>query len=309
MLSEKLVITTKGLSVLANQELDASFSCLQPCNHEEADTRIILHLAQGASIHKKAMFRTVDTDVVVLSVAAVIDHGLEELWVAFGSGVNFRYIPAHQLANTLGPVRSRCLPLFHSLTGCDTVSSFHNIGKKKAWHVWEIFPDVTDCFLRLAAAPRSITDVNMALIERFVVLMYDRTSNDFDVNSARQQLFTKTGRQMENIPPTSAALLQHVKRAVYQGGHVWGQASLPSPPLPNPSDWGWTATNDGQWKPYWSHLPSASEVCRELIKCACRKGCGKKCSCAKEGLECTALCLCDGDCAGNGRDTPPPPGI
>ena len=28
---------------------------------------------------------------------------------------------------------------------------------------------------------------------------------------------------MKSIPPTKAALKEHVKRAVYQGGHVWGQ--------------------------------------------------------------------------------------
>lgn len=131
MQSEKLVITTNGPSVLANQDLDESFSSLQPCHHEEADTRIILHLAQGSSKHKKAMIKTVDTDVVVLAVTAVVNHGLEELWVAFGTGVNLRYIPAHQLASTIGPAKSQSLPIFHSLTGCDTVSSFHNIGKKK----------------------------------------------------------------------------------------------------------------------------------------------------------------------------------
>ena len=36
------------------------------------------------------MIRTVDTDVVVIAVAKFLQIGLEELWVAFGTGKNYR---------------------------------------------------------------------------------------------------------------------------------------------------------------------------------------------------------------------------
>ena len=40
-------------------------------------------------------------------------------------------------------------------------------------------------------------------------------------------------------PPSSeAALLQHCKRATYQGGHVWGNALTAGYVLPEPSGWG-----------------------------------------------------------------------
>ena len=68
-------------------------------------------------------------------------------------------------------------------------------------------------------------------IERFLILLND-TSTDF--NKARCQLFVMKNK-VQLIPPTSAALKQHVRRAVYQGGHVWGQALLPAPALPSPS--------------------------------------------------------------------------
>jgi len=45
------------------------------------------------------------------------------------------------------------------------------------------------------------------------------------------------------IPPTNAALQQHVRRAVYEGGHVWGQALLSAPAIPSPTDWGWVKTS------------------------------------------------------------------
>ena len=44
---------------------------------------------------------------------------------------------------------------------------------------------------------------------------------------------------MNVIPPTFAALLQHVKRAAYMTGPCWGQALIASSNLPSPSEWGW----------------------------------------------------------------------
>ena len=51
------------------------------------------------------------------------------------------------------------------------------------------------------------------------------------MNKARKKLFAKTS-SVQRIPPTYAALEEHVKRATYQGGHVWGQALCPDPVLP-----------------------------------------------------------------------------
>ena len=53
----------------------------------------------------------------------------------------------------------------------------------------------------------------MAALERFVVLLYDRTSDLLQVNDARKQLFTQKSRSLENIPLTYSALKEHVKRA------------------------------------------------------------------------------------------------
>ena len=50
----------------------------------------------------------------------------------------------------------------------------------------------------------------MEVLERYVVLMYDRTSEATEVNDARRQLFTQTSRTLENIPPTQAAHQMHL---------------------------------------------------------------------------------------------------
>ena len=54
------------------------------------------------------------------------------------------------------------------------------------------------------------------------------------------------------IPPTRAAPVEHVKRAVYQGGHICGKTLLPDPVLPSPTDWGWVKT-EGIYEPTGQH--------------------------------------------------------
>ena len=96
---------------------------------------------------------------------------------------------------------------FHAFTGCDVISFFFGRGKKSAWHMWEVLPEPTDIFLELASSPVTVSEDIMLLIETFVVLWYDRTISRFrTVDEARQHLFCRRSRTLENIPPTSAAL-------------------------------------------------------------------------------------------------------
>ena len=68
--------------------------------------------------------------------------------------------------------------------------------------------------------PFEITPKMEALLERFVVLLYDRTSPCTSVNNLRKELFTR-GRSIDSIPPTSGTLAQHILRTAYQGGCIW----------------------------------------------------------------------------------------
>ena len=56
---------------------------------------------------------------------------------------------------------------------------------------------------------QDMSEATMALLERFVVLLYDRTSDIMNVNDARKQLFTQKSRSLENLPPSQEALKQH----------------------------------------------------------------------------------------------------
>ena len=150
-----LLLSTYFDSVLTNRNFDVSG--LQPCNQAEADTLILLHLANAAVHgHSKAYVRTVDSDIVVLALRFFETLGISELWVGFGTGKKYRDIPVHSLHAGLGPSKSIALTLFHSVTGCDTTSQFLGCGKKTTWAVWNSFPDLTYMLVALTFKPQHV---------------------------------------------------------------------------------------------------------------------------------------------------------
>ena len=110
---------------------------------------MLLHVAHAtAHGHHRVGIQTVDTDVVVLAVAQFQNLQMEELWIEFGVGKHYRFIPAHLIATSLGPEKAKALPFFHAITGCDTTSAFAGIGKGTAWDVWDAFPEITTVFTK-----------------------------------------------------------------------------------------------------------------------------------------------------------------
>ena len=58
---------------------------LAPCSHEEADSRVMIHVADAANKYTSITTRTVDSNVVVFAVNAFGDltSSLNELYVFF----------------------------------------------------------------------------------------------------------------------------------------------------------------------------------------------------------------------------------
>ena len=150
-------------------------SSLAPCSQEEADTRIILHISDCVKqSFSKVLIQITDTDVVVLAIANFQAVNATEVWIAFGTGRQFKYISVHAIAHQLEVRKARAVRMFHAFTGCDTESFFAGKGKATAWEVWHICPQVTETFLALADGPDALSDDNFETLEHFVVLMYDR---------------------------------------------------------------------------------------------------------------------------------------
>ena len=271
---------------------------LTPCNHEEADTRIFLHAGNASNNgHASVTIRSSDTDVLVIGIHHFKALNLQQLWIATGTGKDFRYLPVHEIVVSLGLSRAAGLAFFHAFTGCDTVSNFYDIGKRTAWNTVNAWPEIWEIFTEMSCHPDSLSDSTMESIEKFTVLMYNKHSKKVLVNEARREMIGD-GRTVDKAPPTHSALLLQAKRACYVGGHQWRSSLIASQMLPIVTEWGWKLDGTAL-VPVWTLLPIASKACKEFIRCGCKitkKGCGTQCKCRKHRLPCTELCKCRGEC-------------
>ena len=89
-----------------------------PCDHEEADTRLLVHVIDSLNAGcSTCLVRTVDTDVVVILVGK-FHHFLTlnisaKIWVAFGMGKNEKnvaYLDINSICRALGKQKSLALP-------------------------------------------------------------------------------------------------------------------------------------------------------------------------------------------------------
>ncbi len=118
----------------------------------------------------------------------------------------------HNIASTLGQEKCNGMVFFHAFTGCDVVSAFIGKAKKTAWQTWDNSPQVSEVFKNLSQYPPTIDDEDLARLDLFA---YDA------------------------IPPTRAALEQHVKRAAYQAACVWSQVTVCHMQNDSPANWGY----------------------------------------------------------------------
>ena len=105
------------------------------------------------------LIRSKDTDIVVLSVAAVQKLGCSELWVLVGTGSKNQYLAAHEISDSLRPLKAAALPGFHAFTGCDTTAFTNSIGKRTAWNTWTAYPEVTTAF-NIISSPILVTPIS-----------------------------------------------------------------------------------------------------------------------------------------------------
>ena len=99
------------------------------CNHEEADTKIILHTVDATDDDVTELsFHSADTDVLVLTIRRYPEMCPDTSFVT-GSGASRRTIKLKPIVEALGPAKTAPLPAFHPLTGAENTGSFAGKGK------------------------------------------------------------------------------------------------------------------------------------------------------------------------------------
>jgi len=200
----------------------------------------------------------------------------------------------HELCLAIGLAKTSQILFFHAFIRCDVVSAFRGKGKKSARLTWDAYTEVSDVFAKLSKYPLTVDDEDLQILEKFVVIMYDRSNTAKGVDDARLDMFARKQRPYEAIPPTRGALLQHTKLAAYQARCIWSQSTVHKPEIQDPAEWGWRK-KDGLWHVFWTDLPPIAENCKHLTKCGCKLECRGRCKCYRFGLTCTALCSCKCD--------------
>ena len=80
-----MLYCAKGIDVVATSDSEIVGTDIVPCHHEEADTHLNLDALYCVKHgHRRTLIRSVDTDVVVLSIATFHALSIDELLIAFG---------------------------------------------------------------------------------------------------------------------------------------------------------------------------------------------------------------------------------
>ena len=111
----KELYSTCGYRVLTSANRP-DLKSLKPCNLEEADTRLLIHVLDACSSgYRRILIKTNDADVVVLAVSVAENLPADEIWISYGTGKRLRHLAAHESAKKIGQQKAKALPLAGTL--------------------------------------------------------------------------------------------------------------------------------------------------------------------------------------------------
>ena len=128
-----------------------------------------------------------------------------KLYIQLGSKNNVRILDLSQsdLANNV----KLALPGLHSLTGCDSTSSFYGKGKTKPYKLMKSSDQFIHA-MQLLGSSLHIKKAEKQILEEFVCELYGKHYRAVDVNTAQCHLLTNTNNTPDpnQLPPTQDSL-------------------------------------------------------------------------------------------------------
>lgn len=119
---ESMYVTSKSKcfklspGVFSNDQVLSREVAELECDHEEADTRLLLYSKHAANTHDRIIIKSTDTDVFILCVAMQKIIG-KNLLMMTGNGNKFRVTDIAAVSNAHGNELCTCLPGFHAFSG------------------------------------------------------------------------------------------------------------------------------------------------------------------------------------------------
>ena len=175
---------TRSKSVAVRNGTCVEIQALSCEQHEEADTRIMAHLAYCADTlgYKRAVIACTDTDIIMLAMYHFCFLPLEQLWIQ----KNDSFLPIHELVQALSekcekPAKQGANSLLcaYVLSGCDTTSYFFRKGKRTAaataLNLIGSFPNMSDFGLDRDGGTE-VTEAVIAEARHFVASLYGKGS-------------------------------------------------------------------------------------------------------------------------------------
>lgn len=266
------------------------------CTHEEADTRMVFHATSAIDTYQRVIIRCDDTDVLVLLMYYYSKEMLPEFtYMHAGHSEKYanrdRFIPIKTICSQLGDSICQSLPAVHALTGCDSTSSIHKIGKKTAFNKLQ---RTLDLWPTLASFGTTNLDESLSDVQSYTLSLYGNKKKETgelcsSLDELRYVYATTTDKPASTFPPTEDAFHQHVKRGHYQVT-IWCCSHEPRPTLATPVGNGWKLGKDGLMEPVLFVKDPGPIKVRDLTHLYCTdQTChgAPGCHCCASGLQCT----------------------
>ena len=187
----------------------------------------------------------------------------------------------------------------HGLSGADTVSAIHGIGKTTVINL------AKKGELSLSNVGNFNVDMEVVIAQatKFICSAYGQTVAACDsMTECRVKLWhLKTGKsgtksiKLKALPPTSSAFIEHVNRAHMQVA-IWKSALQDCPPGLDPTEYGWEIDHQGTLIPRIAQQGTlfAPPYILRLIRCQCKTSECRTAACNCANIGCTMFCLCEG---------------
>jgi len=268
---------------------------------EDADTKIVEAALALADCNEKVVIVGEDVDLLVI----LIGRSKAENVYFMKPGKDKESTSIFSPATAVGNLVAENILFLHAISGCDTTSSFFNLGKMRFVKTLKKHPKLKEA-IEVYKDPEASRSMLKAAGDKFMVEVYGYTGktpptlNQLRYFNYKRMAF-KRSSNLATLPPSAAALHQHCYRTYHQVQQWLGFKK-------DPEDWGWRKTSCGL-QPVTTAMPPAPPELLKLITCSCKTNCTRNCGCKKTGLFCSVLCSnCQGTCenilqeSGDGED-------
>ena len=266
-------------------------------HHEEADLVIVNQMSHVAPQTKHISIMADDADIFLLALHHYPRH-VEECRITMESLTReSKVIDVTATAMKHKNIVPSLLQL-HAFTGSDVSGSYCSIGKQSSLTL------LKNKKLRFVYLGNLDFDISLVLEEALenLQVLYGVTEKCKDASDLRYQVWCKkmghaTHLVLKNLPPTSPALIQNVKRAHYTCA-LWKSACQVYPVDADLTRFGWREVNGGLIPDIGDITVAPSDILK-LLSCNCKSATpcrSGRCSCKKANLPCTVFCLCKDNC-------------